>query len=591
MRINAQSQQALLKRVLASECELDASSLIWKLANQPALPYPNDSFASHDLEGILRKTADLSSLSYALEQQASHWPASYYLSPERTSLLRGFEWTGSSTVLEVGAGCGTITRFLGETFDEVLAVEGEPHRARMARLRTHDLQNVTVLSAPWAELNFEAQFDLVFCIGVLEYATLFSSEVDAPRDMAKSLRDVVAPGGTLVLAIENQLGLKYFAGADEDHTGIAFDGIEGYHRSRGQSATTFSRNNIEELLSDAGFATSQFFFPFPDYKFASCIFDDVAIKQSRIPSLSGLATHQKAQSYSSPGRPSTFDQELAWREIFAAGLASDLANSFLIFASRDETSTSGWSHDWNAASFSLRRRRPEFRSRTTLHDIDTLTPKLKRVALSPESTAATGWLEVTLPQEQAWYTGNTLYAEVRAIMQSANCTSADIAHSLRPWRSFLEQHMTAAKEVDGTCYDATPRNLVEVDGQLELLDREIRVCSPVPVNIILIRGLHQLLMLASESTETALSLRGRRYWSVIKQISAELGVRLTFADAASYVHFERRIQGIITDEFDLHIVLLGRLLAGRLPFSIKTLAHFKAGYIRNVVGAKLNKPS
>ena len=47
--------------------------------------------------------------------------------------------------------------------------------------------------------------------------------------MAKHL----APGGKIVIAIENRLGLKYWAGCAEDHVGKYFEGLEGYHNTKG----------------------------------------------------------------------------------------------------------------------------------------------------------------------------------------------------------------------------------------------------------------------------------------------------------------------------------------------------------------------
>ena len=49
-------------------------------------------------------------------------------------------------VLEIGAGCGAITRYLGECGGNILALEGTPRRAAIASARTRGLDNVTVLS-------------------------------------------------------------------------------------------------------------------------------------------------------------------------------------------------------------------------------------------------------------------------------------------------------------------------------------------------------------------------------------------------------------------------------------------------------------
>ena len=49
-------------------------------------------------------------------------------------------------VLEIGSGCGAITRKLGETCKIVHALEGSYQRALMTKERTKDLENVEVFN-------------------------------------------------------------------------------------------------------------------------------------------------------------------------------------------------------------------------------------------------------------------------------------------------------------------------------------------------------------------------------------------------------------------------------------------------------------
>ena len=60
-----------------------------------------------------------------------------------------------------------------------------------------------------------------------EYSSAFISGQD-PRDEALLFSSLLKPNGTLIIAIENQFGLKYYSSGKEDHTNIMFDGIEGY---------------------------------------------------------------------------------------------------------------------------------------------------------------------------------------------------------------------------------------------------------------------------------------------------------------------------------------------------------------------------
>ena len=55
---------------------------------------------------------------------------------------------------ELGAGCGAITRYLGEKFATVFAVEGSFPRARVAKKRCSDLKGVSVLCANFFRYKF-----------------------------------------------------------------------------------------------------------------------------------------------------------------------------------------------------------------------------------------------------------------------------------------------------------------------------------------------------------------------------------------------------------------------------------------------------
>ncbi len=68
------------------------------------------------IAGIVNGLADPSSLSSELRAAITDWPSQYHLSAKRANLLRPFaEDLRGKRVLEIGAGYGAITRYLGET--------------------------------------------------------------------------------------------------------------------------------------------------------------------------------------------------------------------------------------------------------------------------------------------------------------------------------------------------------------------------------------------------------------------------------------------------------------------------------------------
>ena len=144
-------------------------------------------------------------------------------------------------------------------------------RAICARQRTGDLDNVEVFIGTLQGAPAVAAYDVVVVMGVLEYVAEGRPD---PEDYLQFLRQAAAflqPGGTVILGIENPLGVKYLCGAPEDHSGRPFDSVEGYGRPG--PARTFSRSVLESMVRAAGLSPSTFGL-FPDYKLARLAFSD-----------------------------------------------------------------------------------------------------------------------------------------------------------------------------------------------------------------------------------------------------------------------------------------------------------------------------
>jgi len=149
---------------------------IWATSQIYSKPftYSDGQRAEAKLAEILRSVADLCSDSMELEQRIDDFHTRYHLSSQRANLLRPFlALFEGKRVLEVGAGCGALTRFLGETAAEVWALDGSWDRAQMCRARCRDLPNVSVLCADICDVEAVSPFDVIILVGVLEYSHLY----------------------------------------------------------------------------------------------------------------------------------------------------------------------------------------------------------------------------------------------------------------------------------------------------------------------------------------------------------------------------------------------------------------------------------
>ena len=124
--------------------------------------------------------------------------------------MRHLEFKSDWSILELGCGCGSITRQFGETGAKITSVEGSYERARSAAARCRDLNNVNVFCSNFQDVKFTKKYDLVTLIGVMEYSPLFFNSENPVRECIQIAIDALKPDGVLIIAIENQLGLKYF---------------------------------------------------------------------------------------------------------------------------------------------------------------------------------------------------------------------------------------------------------------------------------------------------------------------------------------------------------------------------------------------
>src|SRR5690606_18654041 len=143
---------------------------IWLRPGFEGIAYSDGDEIEQRIASVIRNANDLSTLSDELERHCTDWPSTYHLSKTRANILRPFEKDLTGDILEIGAGCGAITRYLGERGANVLSLEGSPRRAAIARQRSRDLDNVTVLAETFDQFRCDKKFNAITLIGVLEYA-------------------------------------------------------------------------------------------------------------------------------------------------------------------------------------------------------------------------------------------------------------------------------------------------------------------------------------------------------------------------------------------------------------------------------------
>lgn len=515
---------------------------VWHLTTPRPFAYSDGAASERYLQKAFATTADLASGSAELAAWIRNWPSEYHLSPKRAQLLKGFQFDRTARVLEVGCGCGAITRFLGETFDQVLSVEGSPVRARLARRRTRDLSGVTIACAPFQELAFAAGFDIIFCIGVLEYAGSYLSAPDPYQQMLDRFAHLLNPGGVLFVAIENQFGLKYFAGSREDHTGIRFEGIEGYPR-RGHRVRTFGYQELKTRLAKA-LGHVDCYFPYPDYKLPDCVVTEEFLQNGMAGELVGLLP---LRDENRPLRP-LFQDKLAVLELDRNQQLPFFANSFLMVASKEQTGKVSFPQA--GILFNRGERLPQFQTITRFLLHDGIMEASKTLAKGTHPWSQSGRLRCC-PKRETWRHGLTLHTRLLQRLQRRDLTLAELFTPVRPWLTLLDaqsRHDHGQRVVPGTMLDAIWHNLCgdETDHALHCIDQEWEWAEPIGRNALVIRAIFRFLEEARTVPGLTPLLRRGSTQTLITRIAASLDISLTPADFQEFIALESELLSLVT---------------------------------------------
>jgi len=282
-----------------------------------------DAYSDGAIEDELLQLVEKPQEFMAVLARDDRWPLLYHLSPERRNLLEWYPFRRNAALLEIGAGCGALTGLFAERVAQVTAVELSAKRSRIVERRYADRPNLEIMAGNFADMPFDRAFDYITMVGVLEYTRAFIQSPDPYQDLLGRIAAILKPDGVLFVAVENRLGLKYFAGARDDHTGRQFDGIEGYP---GGGAETFTRDELSLLLRAGGFAEQTFYYPHPDYKLPMEIFSDACLP---------AASHMLADGPNyDQERLKLFSEQQAFATIIRDGKFPLFANSFLVLATR-----------------------------------------------------------------------------------------------------------------------------------------------------------------------------------------------------------------------------------------------------------------
>ncbi len=199
-----------------------------------------------------------------------NWTVMYQLAESRANIIEWLEIPRYAKVLEIGAGCGTITSALRKKGAGLTCQDENLHYCRLNAIRQNrssareaGSRELTIYAGPFeeCEAQFADDYDVIVCMDAL-------LTEEKAQTLLASLRRHLKPEGMLVLAAKNKFGLKYWAGNREPHTDQYFAGLEN------AGVRLYSGKRLQQLLEQTGFDSQECYYPYPDERFALEIYSD-----------------------------------------------------------------------------------------------------------------------------------------------------------------------------------------------------------------------------------------------------------------------------------------------------------------------------
>ncbi len=222
----------------------------------------------------------------------------YALSDIRQNLLEWYPFTGGEQVLEAGSGCGALTGLLAERTAHVTVMDSRDENLEVNRRRNSGYSNIT-----YGYESDGGKFDLVVILEPVKAGL---------KDTVDWALGQLTGEGTLLLACENSLGLRYLAGGEHDQDRCVV--------TRSQILEAFRGTIPGEM-----FAQVDLYYPTPDDRLPVALYSDGY--------LPGRGELGAGPAYDRP-RLCCMNQEAVWDLLEQEGDFGRFANAFLVVASR-----------------------------------------------------------------------------------------------------------------------------------------------------------------------------------------------------------------------------------------------------------------
>ncbi len=246
------------------------------------------------------------------------WDVFSHLSDMRQALFGWYDMPKDADVLEIDCGFGALTGVLADHAAHVAAVDASLFRARACAKRWDKKDNIDVYAGRLRDIPFSQRFDAIVLVDVLPRVADGEKSLAPYAAYLQSLLGYLKPQGRLLLAMDNRLGLKFACGARDPYSDELFGELSG----NVGGGRLFTKTELIEIFSAAGFRHWKFYYPLPDFRLPQFIFTDTV--------LPGASIGDALIPYDTTPDTRVLPEAALYADAVRNGLFPAMANSFFV---------------------------------------------------------------------------------------------------------------------------------------------------------------------------------------------------------------------------------------------------------------------
>lgn len=195
----------------------------------------------------------------------------------KKNILNWYPFKENATILQIGGSSKEITNYLCNICKKVTIIEFSKEKVNCIYSKEEEQKNLEIIVGNLENINLQEKFDYILMLGTLEYANIIMKNEKEPEyELINYCKDRISEDGTILIAVDNKIGVKYLAGGKSKHCEKVYDSI----KNRFHNGKLFSKRELEELIEKVGIKNKRYFYPLPNYEVPNLIISQEALVKS-----------------------------------------------------------------------------------------------------------------------------------------------------------------------------------------------------------------------------------------------------------------------------------------------------------------------